>query len=153
MRPILCTLCPSHTSASKSTPSLKHTCTRLEYAWSIAWYIAETSWIQTWPENCQYSPSKWLSNIYIYILHVSSESDIITSKKTMQEDNNEEDNSPWYTRIWILSLLKRLNTLLFISAKLFDTNKANKALLWATIQVDNVMAWANKRNEWTSRNS
>jgi hypothetical protein len=45
----------------------------------------------------------------------------------------------------MLSLLRRLKTLLFISAKLLDTSKA---LLWATIQVDNVIAWANKMKEW-----
>lgn len=51
-----------------------------------------------------------------------------------------EQNSPKYTMLCTLSLLKRLNTLLFISAKLFDTSKASKALLCATIQVDRVIA-------------
>jgi hypothetical protein len=45
----------------------------------------------------------------------------------------------------MLSLLRRLKTLLFISAKLLDTSKA---LLWATIRVDKVIAWANKMKEW-----
>lgn len=53
----------------------------------------------------------------------------------------------------MLSLLKRLKTLLFISAKLLDTNKASKALLWATITVDKVIAWANNIKEWTSMKS
>jgi hypothetical protein len=48
-------------------------------------------------------------------------------------------------------LLTRLNTLLFISAKLLDTNRANNALLWAMIHVDKVIAWAKRTKEWTSR--
>lgn len=73
--------------------------------------------------------------------------------KHNSEQNNEVANSPKYTRLWILSLLKRLKTLLFISAKLLDTNNASKALLWATITVDKVIAWANKIKEWTSMDS
>lgn len=53
----------------------------------------------------------------------------------------------------MLSLLKRLNTLLFISAKLLDTSRANNALLWETIQVDKAIPWANRMNEWKSMNS
>jgi len=45
----------------------------------------------------------------------------------------------------MLSLLRRLKKLLFISAKLLDTSKA---LLRATIRVDKVIAWANKMKEW-----
>lgn len=69
------------------------------------------------------------------------------------EENNKpsgggkEKELPKYTRLCMLSLLKRLKTLLFISEKLFETSKANNALLCATIQVDRVIAWANRMKE------
>lgn len=65
--------------------------------------------------------------------------------------SQQKVDSPAYTKLWILSLLKRLNTLLLISAKLFDTSRAISALLWATIQVERVIAWTNRMNEWQSK--